>query len=323
MSSKQAGAAMPRAGGRGAAPENNNTPEAGARPLPKPIEDGRMPHLPLLREQGIDLLVDIHSHWFPEKVERKIWGYFDKHYWPIAYRHPVAERIEWMRRNGVKRWTTLNYAHRPGMAAWLNEWSAGFAAGLPQAIPCGTFFAEPEAGEDVRRCIEEYGFRGFKLHLRVSGFDPNDPLLAPAFEQIGQAGLPVVLHTGNAPEGGRFTAPENIQKLTTTHPGLKVIVAHMGAWEFEEYLSMAEQRENVYLDTAMVFVDFPVLGDYPEPLFQRLEKISHKVLFGTDFPMIPYPISHAVERLLALPLSTEAKRRILGENALRLYGLEQ
>ncbi|HKI98609.1 MAG TPA: amidohydrolase family protein [bacterium] len=292
----------------------------GTTPVP-PRDDGRVRHGPLLRELGLDGLIDAHSHWFPESVMRKIWDYFDRHYWPITYRQLPEGRLEWVRRNKVQRFTTLNYAHRPNMAAWLNEWTAEFCARTPEAIPCGTFFAEPQAPEDVRRCIEDYGFRGFKLHLRVSDLDPTLPQLAPAFEQIEAAGLPVVIHCGSAPEPGRFTEPTFLRALLARHPALRVVVAHMGAWECDDYLALAEQHPTLYLDTTMVFVGFATCDPFPPEQLARMEAISHKVLFGSDFPNIPYPLSHAVGSIGALPLSREAKRRILYDNAAVLFGL--
>jgi len=289
----------------------------------EPRDDGRVRHGRLLRELGLDGLIDAHSHWFPERVMRKIWDYFDSHYWPVTYRQLPEGRLEWVRRNRVLRFTTLNYAHRPAMAAWLNEWTAEFCERTPEAIACGTFFGEPEAAADVRRCIEEYRFRGFKLHLRVSDLDPTQPLLAPAFEQIAAAGLPVVIHCGSAPDPGRFTRPEYIRRLLAQHPGLTVIVAHMGAWDWTDYLELAATHPTLYLDTTMVFVGFAACDPAPAGLPERLEALSHKVLFGSDFPNIPYPLSHAVNGIGALPLSAEAKRRILYDNAAELFGLKR
>ena len=45
----------------------------------------------------------------------------------------------------------LTYAHRPGMAEWLNEWVARSADGAPEALPFGTFYSEPEAGRGQAR----------------------------------------------------------------------------------------------------------------------------------------------------------------------------
>ena len=47
--------------------------------------------------------------------------------WPIAYALPVDERLAVLERLGVRAFPTLPYPHKPGMAAWLNDWSAEFA----------------------------------------------------------------------------------------------------------------------------------------------------------------------------------------------------
>ena len=47
---------------------------------------------------------------------------------------------------------------------------------------------------------------------------------------------------------------------------------------------------------------------------------SH-ILFGSDFPNIPYPVSHAVMSIGQLPLKPETKRAMLFHNAARLYNL--
>ncbi|HUJ75301.1 MAG TPA: amidohydrolase family protein [bacterium] len=292
------------------------------QPAAASTDDGSAAHLPRLRAIGLPGLVDAHTHWFPDNVTRKIWDYFDRHYWPICYREPVPGRLEWMRRNGVERFTVLTYAHRPGMAAWLNECTARLAQDVPQAVPCGTFFPEPDVGAVVRRCIEEYRFHGFKLHCRVGAFDPGQPALEPAFEQVQAAGLPVVLHVGGAPDPGRYTVPAVLRRLVMRYPRLKVVVAHMGANEYEEYLGLAEALPTVYLDTTMVFVGFNACGAYPRAFLPRLEAMSHKVLFGSDFPAIPYSLPYAVQQLLALPLSDQAKRRMLWSNAVGLFRMQ-
>lgn len=292
----------------------------GKEPMP-PHDDGSAPHLPALAALGLDSIVDAHTHWFPENVMRKIWDYFDAHYWPITYRSDPAGRLEWVRRNGISRFTTLNYAHRPGMAPWLNQWTHEWARDVAEAIPCGTFYPEDGVAEYVRRAIEDYGFQGFKLHLRVSDMDPTLPVLTPAFQQLEEARLPVIIHSGPAPDPGRYTTPAYIRGLLSRHPGLVVVVAHMGAWDYEDYMALAEEYPGCYLDTTMVFVDYLACGAFPENQKTRLEALSDKILFGSDFPGIPYPLHHAVRGILDLPLSDEAKRKILAGNATRLFGL--
>lgn len=285
-------------------------------------DDGRAAHLAAVQELGLPGVVDAHCHWFPERVMEKIWRYFDRHHWPIVYRGPAAERLAWLRRNGVVAFTTLNYAHRPGMAAWLNEWNARFAAETPGAVPCATFYPESGVGDYVRRAIEVHRCRAFKLHLHVSDFDPNLPVLTPAFERIQAAGLPVVIHCGSQPLAGRYTRVEVVERLLERFPRLVLVVAHMGAGEYLAYQALAERHPTVHLDTTMVFVDFFACRDYPPDGETRLAAMADKLLFGTDFPNVPYPLAHAVEGVLRLPLTPAQQRGVLYHNAVRLFGID-
>lgn len=286
-----------------------------------PRDDGSAHHLAALAALGLDGVIDAHTHWFPDNVNAKIWRYFDQHYWPVTYRDSTERRLEWIRRNGVRRFAALTYAHRPAMAEWLNDWTMEFCARATEAIPCATFYPEPEAAVYVRRAIEQHRVRAFKIHLRVGDFDPGTVELEPVFEQIAAAGLPVVVHAGSAPDPGRFTRPDVLGRVLGRHPSLRVIVAHLGASEFAHYLALAESRSTVALDTTMVFTSFNACDPYPETLLARLEAISERVLFGSDFPTIPYPYSHAVQSFLALPFADEAKRRMLHDNTLRWFGV--
>jgi len=291
-------------------------------PGPARPDDGSAAHLALLAPLGLEGVIDAHCHWFPDNVTEKIWEYFSRHYWPVTYHCSGGERLRWLRQNRVDGFTTLNYAHRPGMASWLNRWTAQWAGDTPGAILTGTFYPEEGVGEYVEEAIGRLGMRGFKLHLRVSAFDPACAELTPAFERVQEAGLPVVIHCGSAPDPSRFNEPGAADRLLKRYPRLKLVVAHMGAWEWEHYLGLAERFEHVYLDTTMVFVDFPACGRFPGQLLGRLEGLSAKILFGSDFPNIPYPLSHAVESVVSLPLSAEARRGILYGNAIRLFGLD-
>jgi len=54
--------------------------------------------------------------------------------------------------------------------------------------------------------------------------------------------------------------------------------------------------------------------------FPRLEEIADKVVWGTDWPSPGVQSMRGnVEEFLALPLSDSAKRRILYENAARIF----
>ena len=77
---------------------------------------------------GLPGLVDVHTHFLPDRVMDKVWAYFDaaaSHYgmaWPVHYRTSVAERLATLDKLGVLTFAPLVYPHKPGMARWLTEW---------------------------------------------------------------------------------------------------------------------------------------------------------------------------------------------------------
>ncbi len=279
----------------------------------------------LCHRLGIPGVVDAHCHFMPEAVLRKVWRWFDEgapYPWPIQYREDESTRRAALEALGVTRYTSLNYAHKPGMAAWLNDWTLGLLDRDPRVIGTGTFFPEPEAPRYLDRLLADGRIRGFKLHLQVGGFHPDDPRLHPGYARLQEAGLPVVIHCGTAPVAGPHTAAGEMDALLAHFPDLKVIVAHMGAYEYGHYLRLAEQRPSVFLDTTMIFVPFLPGPPFPEALLPRLEALGDKVLFGSDFPNIPYPYGAAVQGLVDLGFGDGWLRGVLHDNALRVFGVD-
>jgi predicted TIM-barrel fold metal-dependent hydrolase len=91
--------------------------------------------------------------------------------------------------------------------------------------------------------------------------------------------------------------------------------------EFADFLDLADRHEHVRLDTTMAFVDFwdaPV----PDGIEPRLLALQDKILFGTDFPNIPYPYEHQIEVLQRLDLGDDWMRSVLWHNGAELFGLD-
>jgi uncharacterized protein len=275
---------------------------------------------------GLPGLVDIHTHFMPANVLSKVWdvlenGAGDGGLWPIVYRRPEDERIALLRAFGVRRFSALSYPHKPGMAAWLNEWAAGFAARTPDSLHCATFFAEPAAADYVTEAVGG-GARLFKAHLQVGGYDPRDPLLDPVWGLLAEAGVPVLAHCGSGPVPGRYTGPGPISEVLARHPRLIVIVAHLGAPEYGEFLGLAKRYPGVHLDTTMAFTDvMEWIAPFPAALRPRLADAADRILLGTDFPNIPYAYLHQLDALARLDLGAAWLRAVCHDNAARLLGL--
>ncbi|MDR2985864.1 MAG: amidohydrolase [Nocardiopsaceae bacterium] len=279
------------------------------------------------RGLGLPGLIDVHTHFMPANVLTKVWAVFDgaggesDHAWPIAYRLPEEDRLELLRQFGVRRFSALLYPHKPDMAAWLNEWAAGFAARVPDALHSATFFPEPDAGGYVAAAIEN-GARLFKSHVQVGGYDPRDELLDPVWGTLAESGIPAVVHCGSGPVPGAFTGPGPMSAVLERHPRLVVIIAHLGAPEYEDFLGLADRYPGVYLDTTMACTDFMNRrAPFPVSLIPRLAATADRIVLGTDFPNIPYPYLTQLEALARLDLGDEWLRRVCYLNPARLLGL--
>jgi predicted TIM-barrel fold metal-dependent hydrolase len=275
---------------------------------------------------GIPGVVDVHVHFMPERVLRKVWHYFDtvppEHgmAWPVHYRVEEETRVELLDALGVVAYTSLAYPHKAGMAAWLNDWCAEFASRHPRCARSATFYPEPEAAAYVKAALDA-GAKVFKSHVQVGAYDPTDRLLEPVWGMLAESGTPVVCHCGSGPFPGDYTGPGPIGAVLARHPELTLVVAHCGTPEYAKFLELVERYPNVHLDTTMAFTDFlEETAPFPRDLLPRLRDAGDRVVLGTDFPNIPYPYVHQLEALERLGLGDDWLRAVLFVNGARLLG---
>ena len=274
---------------------------------------------------GLPGLVDVHVHCLPPRVMAKVRAHFDGLHappWPLAYRIDGNAVPAALARFGVRHHTALAYAHRPGMAAWLNDYVLALAREHAAIVPSFTFY--PELG------IEGYvadalaaGGRCAKVHLQVGAFDAHDPQLDAVWAELERRRVVVVLHAGAVYGGAgsdRYCGPAPIRRLVERFPDLPLVIAHMGAPDFADFLALAEAAPAVHLDTTMAFSS-DLLGVYPRGLRERLARLAHQVLLGSDFPPIPHPYVREVGSVVALGLGEDWLRGVLWHNAVRLLGL--
>jgi len=271
-------------------------------------------------------LYDMHVHFLPPPVMARVWEHFDLagpligREWPITYRGSDSERVDRLRALGVRRFSALPYAHKPGVAEYLNDWAAAFADDLPECLRSATFYPEPTAASYVAARIAQ-GTEIFKVHVQVGDFDVRDPMLDEVWGELSDAGTPVVVHAGSGPVPNSHTGPGPLLDVLRRHPRLTAVIAHMGAPEYVEFLEIAETFDRVHLDTTMAFTDFfEDMAPYPRDLFGRLVDLQDRILLGSDFPNIPYSYAHQLESLERLELGEVWLRRVCWENAEALIG---
>lgn len=184
-----------------------------------------------------------------------------------------------------------------------------------------------EAVNEARRLIAAGGIRGFKLHPPLQQFHANDKQVYPFYEVINEAKLPVIFHTGHSgigtgmPGGGgvrlKYGNPMDIDDVAVDFPNMPIIMAHPSfPWQ-DEAISICLHKPQVYIDLSGWSPKYfsPTLVQYANTL------LKHKVLFGSDYPLI------TPDRWLAdfekIAIKDEVRPLILKENALRLFGLNQ
>jgi predicted TIM-barrel fold metal-dependent hydrolase len=182
-----------------------------------------------------------------------------------------------------------------------------------------------EGVREARRLVTSGRVRGLKLHPPLQQFVPDDRAAYPLYEVFAEARLPVLFHTGHSgigtgmPGGGgvrlKYGHPMPIDDVAVDFPEMPIILAHPSfPWQ-EEAISICLHKPTVYIDLSGWSPKYfpPVLVQYANTL------LKHKVLFGSDYPLI------TPDRWLAdldkAGIREDVRPLILKENALKLLGL--
>jgi predicted TIM-barrel fold metal-dependent hydrolase len=180
---------------------------------------------------------------------------------------------------------------------------------------------------EARRLIRDYDVKGFKFHPQFQEFFPNDRMAYPLYEAIAEAKLPALFHTGHSgmgtgmPGGGgirlKYGNPMYVDDVAVDFPDMPIILAHP-SWPWQdEALSICLHKPQVYIDLSGWSPKyFP-----PQLVHYANTQLKHKMLFGSDFPLIK------PDRWLAdfekADFRDEVRPLILRENAIKLLGLQK
>jgi hypothetical protein len=238
--------------------------------------------------------------------------------------------IDHMDERNIEKLVMINYVTPEvvGFTESANDFSAGMARAFPdRLIPFGGI--DPRRVKDVagemNRLLGDLRLRGIKIHpphqfFRANAYlhDPDLRGLATVYEKCIEYNTPVMFHTGTSifPRArNKYGDPMDLDDLIVDFPELKIIAAHGGRplW-MDTALFLLRRSRNVTLDISSV---------PPKNLlnyFPWLERVADQAIFGSDWPgpMI-MDIGQNVEDFYALPLAEETKRKILRDNALKLF----
>ena len=268
--------------------------------------------------------IDVHVHLHPERLARAISEVFAREGWHAAHAWDPREVGDTLAAHGVTRFCFFSYAHKPGIARELNVWLAETAKALPAGIPVGTVHAGDADVVAVADEAMDAGLAGFKFHLSVQRFRADDARLMPFYARVAERGRFLIVHAGTMPYRDAFTGLEGFRAVMRRFPRLRVIVAHLGAFDTEGFLAMTEEFPNLYLDTTMALTplsDRYLGGDADAIPTEWLLRYQDRLMLGSDFPLIPYPYEEERSFVARRALPDAVARKILHDNAARFLGL--
>ncbi|MBA2879724.1 hypothetical protein HNR65_000031 [Desulfosalsimonas propionicica] len=275
--------------------------------------------------QEAGFVIDAHVHVFPQAVFSAVWKWFDAHAWPIRYRLDARSVFDFLLARGVGHVVALQYAHKPGIAEALNRFMVDICRDYPGRVTglASVFPGEPDAPKILEKAFDA-GLAGVKLHAHVQCFDLNSPEMDEICRVCSRAKKPLLIHAGREPKSPAYAcdpyeicAVEKIDRMLDTHPDLRLCVPHLGADEFSAYARLIESSDRLWLDTAMAVTDYLPI-DNPVRLS---EMRADRVLYGSDFPNIPYAWDRELKELAAAGFSRDFLARLMWKNARDFYGI--
>lgn len=232
---------------------------------------------------------------------------------------PVPVTIGLMDQAGVSK-SLISAWVAPRNVMISNDEVAEFVAQAPdRLIGVGSVdISKPMAAvREIRRCVEELGFKAIRILPWLWELPPIDRRFYPVFTACCQMGVPYctqIGHTGPLmpSEVGR---PIYLDQVALDFPELVIVGGHIGYPWTEEAIAVATKHENVFIDTSAY-----TAKRYPAALVDYMRGHGRtKVLFGTNYPMITP--AKALTELAALGLDDQAKALFLGGNAQRVFKL--
>lgn len=201
-----------------------------------------------------------------------------------------------------------------------NDYVEYFCSGSTRLIPFASInpYLCAHPADELENLVRNRGFKGLKLYPTYQQYYPNDAMIYPLYSKAQELGIPVSLHIGSSVFAGsrlKYGNPICLDDVAVDFPDLVLLQCHGGRpfW-YEEAFCLARLHKNVYLE---------VSGLPPGRLllyFPDLERIAHKVIYGSDWPGIP-TIKENIQAIKSLDISEDSAQKILGENGCRLLGL--
>ena len=191
---------------------------------------------------------------------------------------------------------------------------------------------QPDYLDELTYGIETLKLRGLKMGPMYAAFDPRDPRCDPVYAYCQEHGLPILFHVGttfNSAAPLRFTRPWLFDDVAIQYPELRMVLAHVGHPFSDECLVVIRKHPHVYADISALY--YRPWQFYNTLIIAQEYKVTHKLLFGTDYPFAGGQASidglrnanHIIGKSGLPRVTNETIDGILHRDALHLLGIDQ
>ncbi|MBP3325613.1 MAG: amidohydrolase family protein [Coprococcus sp.] len=279
------------------------------------------------------MIVDTHTHTYPEKIAEKTLELLTGRAGTIAHTNGrTSDLKKSMTEAGVDVSIVLPVATSPKQYERINETAYQTNESYHETgiWSFGGIHPANDNYKEILRDIKNKGLKGLKLHPDYQDAYMNDIRYKRIIDYASELDLAVVVHAGldiGLPDEIHCTPDMIVEILEEVKP-TKLILAHLGGWQMWDEVYEKICGRNVYLDTAFSYgqIDWIEGVEHKwklattEQFLRIIERHgADKILFATDSPWSSQ--KKGVEDIKNLPVSDEVKDKILGENAKRLLGL--
>ena len=180
--------------------------------------------------------------------------------------------------------------------------------------------ARPVAAvRELERAVRELGCKALRVIPWLWKLPPNDRLYYPLYVKCIELDIPFctqVGHTGPLMPSETGRPIPYLDEVALTFPELRIVGGHIGHPWTDEMIGLAWKHEHVYIDTSAYLPRY-----YPPQLVHYLKTYGQeKVLFGTNFPQLPF--DRCMQQVRGLELPAEVRALFLRENARRVFRLD-
>lgn len=278
------------------------------------------------------MIIDAHVHLHPtEEVGKMVVEMIKEEHGVDYYSYGTPDDyLNDMKNAGIDKAVMVSFAPDNQLKN-NNFWTVAITRSgknRPAKYPMFIPFISVSPSMNGRTPVEElehkynWGMKGLKIHPIAQNFSPDDERMWPVYDWMVKHDLPITAHSGmNIDNKSDLGEPNRWIKVLENFPDLKLILAHLGSGFWDQTVEIADKYPNVMFDTAIAIshIDSPTTLDDEEAIDLIKTIGSHRILFGSDYPWVNP--GKDIMKIKSLEISIEDKKRILGENAVRLFDL--